>query len=453
MVFERLLNTRLKYFLLPALMVLFTTAGYFISEGRYFQATLLFICGLAALLLVLWIYDGTNKAMAAFFDALHNNDTTIQFPSGVKNKSLGQLYESMNKLNSHFQNIRMQNEYNEKYYLTLIRNAAAGMMVVNGNNDVVLINNMACRYAGISPDSTNPNLLGIKNPLFYDAVCKLQPGEDITYKHVLGNDFQLLSFRATLLRKNDLSLKLISIQDIRHELESKELESYRKLISVLTHEIMNLISPLTSVSRKLYSTYHMNEKPITLPDMNDDILKTTLNSLQVIDEQTCGLLNFIDNYRRLSHVPSPEMKAIDVEEWVEQLKIVYNDKMRENEIAFTIHYDRVAKTIWADKKLLNQVIINLVNNAFDALMETDADRKLAIEISSIPHNRMRIKIINNGPQIPHDLQEKIFVPFFTTKTTGSGIGLSICQEIIRLHNGSLMVVSGQEGQTSFIMEI
>jgi signal transduction histidine kinase len=325
--------------------------------------------------------------------------------------------------------------------------------VLNSENQVELINKIACQYAGISPDSTNPKLLEIRNPLFYEAICNLKPGEDTTYRHVLENRLQLLSFRATLLSKEKSTVKLISIQDIRHELESKELESYRKLISVLTHEIMNLTSPLTSVSKALFSIYHKGDRPVEISEIDEPILKTTLNSLQVIDEQTNGILNFVENYRKISRIPQPDLKPFTVEEWTEQLRIVYSEKMRENNIAFAISHNPAVKQILADKKLLNQVMINLVNNAVDAVMENEDERKISIEILLTSQNRVRIMINNNGPQIQPELQEKIFIPFFTTKKHGSGIGLSISQEIMRLHKGTLTAVSSRERTTSFILEL
>ena len=126
--------------------------------------------------------------------------------------------------------------------------------------------------------------------------------------------------------------------------------------------------------------------------------------------------------------------------------------MRENKVSFSIHTDKSPKQIVADKNLLNQVIINLINNSFDAVLETGLDRIIEINIMKTLHDRVLIKISNNGPVIPPQLQEKIFIPFFTTKKNGSGIGLSIAQEIMKLHNGSLVVVSTLEDKTSFILE-
>jgi signal transduction histidine kinase len=285
------------------------------------------MAGLLAAAMILQLYEGTNKAAAYLFDAWRNNDTTLQFPTGIHNKSLARMYNSLNMLNRHFQAIRVEHEYNEKYYRALIQHSATGLLVLDSNNRIEIMNKTACRYAGISVDSTQPDLLRIKNPLFYEAICNLNPGEDTMYRQSHGNDLQILSFRAALLRKNGNSQKLVSIQDIRYELESKELDSYRKLISVLTHEIMNLMSPLTSVSKVMVGLYHPKEKTISLADLDENILKTTLNSLQVIDEQTRGILNFLENYRKISRIPKPEIHPFPVEEWVEQLRIVYSENM------------------------------------------------------------------------------------------------------------------------------
>ncbi len=453
MVSERLLHTRYRYLVVLTMLVLFTAAGFLLAKRDFLAASVLFLTGLLTVIVMLRIYSGANQAVAYFFNALRNQDTTHQFPVTPENRSLSQLYESMNLLNKYFQDIRIQNEYNEKYYRTLIRHSATGMLVLNSDNEVELINKMACQYAGISSETTNPNLLRIRNQSFYEAVCNLRPGTDLTYKHILGNDYQVLSFRASMLRKNDRVVKLVSIQDIRHELESKELESYRKLISVMTHEIMNLMSPLTSVSKVLYSLYFNNQKAISLNDMDEHILKTTLNGLQVIEEQGSGLLNFVDNYRKISKLPQPDIQAIELAEWMEQLRIVYAEKMEQQQISLEMTHDRNISRIWADKKLLNQVMINLLNNAMDAVIENEGDRKIEVEVFTLHSQRLRIKVSNNGPHIPPELQEKIFVPFFTTKQNGSGIGLSISQEIMKLHKGSLMVVSARGGDTSFILEI
>ena len=452
MVSEKLLSTRTRYILFFLSIIAFTGSGIMIYHKNYLFTAVLMSSGFIFIYLINRIYNTTNEAMAFFFNSLRNDDTTLHFPSEVKNKTLADFYKSMNLLNKHFQEIKIKNEYNESYYKTLIQYASTGLLVLDSNNQVELINKAACLYAGISPESVNMNILKIKHPSFYEAVCNLKPGENVTYKNLISNNLQILYFRAVMIRRKDTDLKLVSIQDIRNELEFREMESYRKLISVLTHEIMNLLSPLISVSKELYSMFRHNDSPKDLSQLDETTIQTAVTGLQLINEHSNGLLNFVNNYRKISKIPPPEFTTFDQEEWLEQLKIVYAGKMNEHNIQFRILPDKSFREIIADKKLLNQVMINLINNAFEALMETQAERKLEIQMTKNQQNRILIKVINNGPLIPSGLLDKIFVPFFTTKKNGSGIGLSISQEIMKLHNGSIVAVSSEENQTAFILE-
>jgi signal transduction histidine kinase len=453
MVSEKLLSTRARFIMLFLTIISFTGSGIMIHHKNYLMATVLMSSGLILIYLINRIYNATNEAMAFFFNSLRNDDTTLHFHSEIKNKTLADFYTSMNLLNKHFQEIKIRNEYNESYYKTLIQHASTGLLVLNNNNQVELINKAACLYAGISPESVNLNILKIKHPSFYEAVCNLKPGENVTYKNLISNNLQILYFRAVMIRRKDTDLKLVSIQDIRNELEFKEMESYRKLINVLTHEIMNLLSPLTSVSKELYSMFRNHDSPKAMSQLDETIIQTAVSGLNLINEHSNGLLNFVNNYRKISKIPQPEFTTFDPDEWSEQLRIVYEGKMKEHSIRFRILSDKSIREIIADKKLLNQVMINLINNSFEALMETEGERKLEIQMTKNQQNRIIIKVINNGPLIPPGLLDKIFVPFFTTKKNGSGIGLSISQEIMKLHNGSIVAVSSGENQTSFILEL
>ena len=453
MVSDRLLHTRTHYLVLVFLATTFTAAGILLVRSYFAMAAVLGVAGLICCWLNLKIYRSTNDTVAYFFNALQNEDTSLTYPDTRKNRSLSGLFESLNRLNQHYQEIKLQNEFNEKYYKTLIQHSVTGLLVLNQDGRVDLINEVACRYAGISPESTNPNLLQVKNPKFYQALCALQPGENQTYRQVIGNTIQVLDFRAILLRKNDLAVKLVSIQEIRQELEDREFESYRKLISVMTHEIMNLLSPLTSVTGSLNSVYHKGGKPLRMDQVDGQILKSTLNSIELIHEQSQGILNFISNYRKLLRIPQPVIKAYEVQDWADQIRIVFSGRMQENGIDFKVRADRSLRQIEADKNLINQVVINLVNNAVDAVAEIDGEKMIQVEISGHRQDRVRISVSNNGPLIPAEVQEKIFVPFFTTKKEGSGIGLSISQEIMKLHKGSLVMVSGPGNLTTFIIEI
>ena len=449
---ERIVHSRYSYPLAIIITVILISSGYFFAISRYTGAAALFIAGLLTFQWLLWLQGHTNRTVAYFFKALGNSDTAHQFPVEIANTSMSQLHESMNTVIRHFQAIKMQNEYNENYYKAIIRHSNSGLLVLNSDNKVELINQAAALYAGISADSLNPNQLKIKNPAFYDAICSLKPGYDVTYKQISGNEYQLLTFRASMISKEGRNLKLISIQDIRHEMESKELESYRKLISVLTHEIMNQVSPLASVSKSLLSYFSPDDKEMKVSEIDENLWNNTRKGLQLIGEHSNGLMNFISNYRKISKIPHPVIMPFDAGEWMEQWQIVYADKMRDLGIQFRISREARLPAVSGDKNLLNQVIINLLNNAIDAVLEISENREIILDCSMHQSNRIRVRISNNGPSIPAEIQDKIFVPFFTTKKHGSGIGLSICQEIMKLHRGSLTVLSS-EGKTSFVAEI
>jgi signal transduction histidine kinase len=334
----------------------------------------------------------------------------------------------------------------------LIQHTAAGLLVVNSKDQIELINDQACRFAGIPPESTNLNLLRVRNPDFYAAVCETRPGPGFTYRQTIAGQVQVLSFKITQFKRNSETLRLVSIQDIHRELELKEGESYRKLISVLTHEIMNLMSPLTSVAGVLEKIY-LGAKIPDISDIDKELIRVTRNSVAVIRDQSVGISNFLANYRKISKLPEPELSPFDALEWMEQLKIAFSGKMVEHAIHFDLVHDKALVRIEADKKLINQLIINILNNAIDAVKMNDGDRLIRIRLDLCRVNGVRITVSNNGPEIPSEIKDKIFVPFYTTKKEGSGIGLSICREIVRAHRGTMTLVSDVEHMTSFIIEL
>jgi two-component system, NtrC family, nitrogen regulation sensor histidine kinase NtrY len=449
MISESVFSNKRLYLFFILSSAFFISAGIFFALGVYLNAGLSFAGGLIMTIKILSICNQTNASVSLLFESLRNNDTAIQFDTTVGGRQMKRLHESMNQAIKYFQNIRMQNEYNEQYYKALIQYSATGLVVMNQNNEIELINEVAARYGGIPPQTTNFRSLGIKNPVFLQALCDLKPGESKTFRNLISSEIQFLFFRASLIKKADKTVKMISIQDIRQELESKELESYRKLIHVLTHEIMNLITPVTTVSHSLYLLHKSDKKDWK----KSEIENHTIKGLQVIEEQSDGIMNFVNNYRKISKIPEPVIAAFSVKEWVEQLEIAYSGLMKQKGIEFQSSVEKSIAHINADKKLLNQVMINLINNAVDALSEKNGERLLSLKISVNRHDKIVIRLINNGQVIPPEIQEKIFVPFFTTKIKGSGIGLSISQEIVKMHKGSIVMVSSPESLTCFTIEL
>lgn len=447
--FEQPYSTNRLIFNLILSALIFFSAGILYSKGIVFYSVLLFLTGGIITYGVFRFYRTSNLSIGLFFESLMNNDTGFRFPEIKSNSILAGLYKSMNQLIKYFQILKTQNAANEQYYKALIHHSATGMVVMNHANEIELMNETAARYAGLSPETIQFKNIRIKHPDLYDALCRLKPGETNTFRNVRNGEILFLFFRATKVSRNEESVKLISIQDIKQELESREIESYRKLISVLTHEIMNMVTPITAVSGSLNSTFTLKQEKSECKEYEIQ----TINGLRLIEEQSRGIMNFVNNYRKITKLPEPVFQEIAVKAWINQLEVSFRDTFASHKINFQTELSKSLQIIQADKNLLNQVMINLINNAVEALSEVNRERVLIVRTEINRNNRAVIKVINNGPLIPSEIQENVFVPFFTTRKNGSGIGLSLSNEIIKMHKGSLSLISNSEDQTVFTIEL
>ena len=369
-------------------------------------------------------FNQSNRQIAFFFEAIRNEDSSLKFPTSIRQKSLRHLYQSLNSLNDRINEIKQQNEYLEKYYQTFIQHAATGLMAVNQNNEVEIMNEKAFEYAGI-PSFTPLHLIPVRNPDLFNTLALINPGEAHTYKR-FNSDSQInLLIRSKEIRYGGKVSKLISLQDIRHELDEKELDSWQKLIRVLTHEIMNSIAPIVSLTGTLRKFVTVEGKSIQPAKVDEETIENIIQGLDTIEERGNGLVNFVNSYRKLTRIPKPEFASFGLTDWLDQIRLLFQEKLEKQQINLEIKIDPKIKHLTGDKKLLTQVVINILNNAVEALEEIPENRKIKITVDLSRQNRTLIRIANNGPVIPGEVIEKIFIPFFTTKEQGSGIGLSL----------------------------
>ena len=240
------------------------------------------------------------------------------------------------------------------------------------------------------------------------------------------------------------------MQDIRKELDEKELDSWLKLIRVLTHEIMNSIAPVTSLSENLCSYYIREGEAIPAGEVTEKMVQNTIRGLKVINEQGIGLIRFVETYRKLTRLPEPVRSAVRIGELVENTVMLYRQELEEKMVRVSLHAAKSDMELSIDEKLISQVLINLVKNAAEAL-EGREEAGIRIECRENENRQAEVLVIDNGPGIAPDMIDEIFIPFFTTRENGSGIGLSLSRQIMRLHNGSLKVRSIPERETVFTM--
>ncbi len=289
-----------------------------------------------------------------------------------------------------------------------------------------------------------------KDSKLFETINSIKPFErKLIAISAEGTEIQL-SLKATSFRTHSDELVILSIQDIKNELDEKEIDSWMKLIRVLMHEIMNSITPITSLSESLSNIFSSEGKPISPGHVNAKTIATTLLGLNVIKEQGNGLMSFVESYRKLTRVPEPVKKLFKVSELMRRVQVLYNSLEMSGSSDLSISLANPELEIFADQNLISQVLINLLKNALEA-NENNADTKITIVVSDCLNNHPEICVIDNGSGITAENLDEIFVPFFTTRQNGSGIGLSISRQIMKVHGGNLKVKSVPGKETVFCL--
>lgn len=439
--------------LLIIMIVLSSAAGgMMVPEERYDLALLALLATIVLVIFLLADIRRGGKSVTRFFESVLSGDFSTTFDESDRDPFIRTLHERMNRLIRKFRDLRVRSESRETYYRAVLQQSATGLVVLNAQDEIVVINRAAARFAGISPDSTDKRLMKIRNPHFFEQLTHLSPGEKRTYRDHGPGPSSAFLLRAIELDLSGERLKVISIENIRRELDQTELESYQRLIRVLTHEIMNSVAPLTSVSGTLQKRFFPDHSPIDPSGVNDDLIRGLIQGLSTIDDQTRGMVEFVNNYRKLTKLPEPVLGQIEVTGWIEKIGILITDQLQEAGVRLSFSVDPGISIIHADPRLLNQVILNLVNNAIDAMRENQGKKELSISLFRVDPEHVYIRVSNNGAPIPEEELEKIFIPFYTTKEHGSGIGLYLSRQIIHQHGG-LLSVSSRSGETSFLIEL
>jgi len=388
----------------------------------------------------------TNQKIAFFFDAIRNDDSTLSFTEHTGNKSLSELNASLNKVNELIKKIKFELLEQEQYFKTILEHVSIGIITFNENGNIFLANSAARNLLNYE-HLTHINQISRVDKKLFTTISELQPGDRklVSFNGKAG--VVQLSLKSTLFKTAQQNLQLVAIQDIKNEMETKELESWIKLIRVLTHEIMNSVAPITSLSQTI-SGYFKN---LDGKQPDEKIIGNTIKGLEVINERGAGLISFVENYRKLTRLPQPDKKPVKIAQLFENTITLINYESVNEHVDITYKTNPPDLEILADKEQISQVLINLIKNSLEALKST-GDGKIVLSGEINSNGRIQLTVSDNGPGIPEDLMDKIFIPFFTTKESGSGVGLSISRQIMMLHGGSLKVVSVPGKSTSAILE-
>ncbi|MEZ5104559.1 MAG: ATP-binding protein [Draconibacterium sp.] len=441
-----------NFYLNIVFRVLLLAAVALVIGWIFFDRQVYFIGGFFVLIYVIQIAElinylnRTNRKIAFFFDAIRNDDSTLNFPERTGSKSLSELNASLNKVNELIKKIKFELQEQEQYFKTIIEHISIGIITYNENGNIFLSNTSA-RNLLLNEHLNHIDQIKRIDKKLFSTLKELQPGDNRLVSFTGNEGSVQLSLRSTHFKTATDNLQLVTIQDIRSEMDTKELESWIKLIRVLTHEIMNTIAPITSLSQTILGYFKNLEG--NLP--SEKIIGNTIKGLEVINERGVGLISFVESYRKLTRIPQPDKKPVDVAHLFETIiTLIKYEPLNEN-VKITHELDSAGLEVSADKKQISQVLINLVKNSMEALKDND-EGIISIKGEYGENGRVQITVTDNGPGIPGEIMDKIFVPFFTTKESGSGIGLSLSRQIMLLHGGRLKVISKPNVQTVFTLE-
>ena len=444
-------NLYFNIILRVTLIVIFSVVlGYslFIVRSVRFSVICLVILAVMTVNLITYL-NSTNKKIRFFFDSVRNDDSNLSFPYETGNAALNELYQSMNRVNHQIQLLKIENRQQEQYFRTLLEHLAAGIITFNDKGFILHANSSAKKLLSLDV-LTHLQQIEQKDRKLFEIISSIKPFErKLIAINAEGGEIQL-SLKATSFRTKENELVILSIQDIKNELDEKEIESWMKLIRVLMHEIMNSITPITSLSESLSNIYISDGKPVLPGQINVKTIATTLQGLNVIKEQGKGLMSFVESYRKLTRVPEPEKKLFKVADLMRRVQVLYNSLEKSDRIKLSVSLKEPDLEIFADQNLISQVLINLVKNALEA-NENNKKGKIVIIASEGISDHYEICVVDNGPGISEENIDEIFVPFFTTKPNGSGIGLSISKQIMRVHGGNLKVRSVPDKETVFCL--
>jgi nitrogen fixation/metabolism regulation signal transduction histidine kinase len=421
-----------------------------LDRGYYYTLTgIIFLIVLQTYLLVNQV-NKTNADLEKFFSSVQDHDSSIRFPEKAKNNSFGKLHNRMNQLNTIIQNVKIENERTSQFLQSVVDHVDIGLLSFDVNGNIEIYNRAAKRYLNVQQPRQLSSLKTTNDELF-KVIKNIKPGQEILHKMKIDNLLQSILVKASELKFESNVIKLVSFQDITNELDKKELDSWQKLIRVLTHEIMNSISPITSLTGVIsgYFKKKDNENTIPLELIDHQIVSKTLSGLNTIEETGKGLLDFVDKYRSLTSLPKPNLSKFTIDSLFRKCKLLMESNISNSiKIITSVYPEDIA--IVADYAQVEQILINLIKNAVEALSNMK-DGTIHLK-AFYAENGTFIQVADNGIGISGDIIEDIFVPFYTTKENGSGIGLSLSKQIMQNHDGTISVNSAPDKGSEFTLK-
>jgi two-component system, NtrC family, nitrogen regulation sensor histidine kinase NtrY len=420
-------------------------------ESLVFKSDFLFVTVAVALFAAFQIYslvhltEKTNRDLSRFLLSIRYDDTSQSFTGEGLGTSFSELNGAFNQVIRKLQETRAEMEVHSRYLNTILQHVGIGLLAYRPDGSVILINSAAKKLLKV-PGLADISSLRQDYPELVNALLVLKHGDKKLVKFSSEGETGYLSMfaRSFLLREERYTL--VSLQNIQAELEEKEMEAWQNLIKVLTHEIMNSITPISSMTATLLDMLSSTEN--AKAPMDRDTIEDMTGALKTIHQRSQGLMNFVNSYRNMTLIPKPKFVLLSLTDFFRRIEKLMHHRLSDNGIFFTWSVSPETLELTADPDLMEQVLINLLLNAIHAVTGCRNPR-IALSASLTPEGKTTLVVEDNGVGIVPEALEKIFIPFFTTKKRGTGIGLSLSRQILRLHNATISAKSVRDAGAAF----
>jgi nitrogen fixation/metabolism regulation signal transduction histidine kinase len=422
--------------------------SYLLIKGPYIYLVLLIPVVIYQLAELYRFQHKAHKELNQFVESVHYRDFSRHFDVKHAPVELQPMRQGFNQITDTFKDISKEKETTHQYLQKILELVDTGILSYSMENGEVIWMNESLKRLLQLPYLKTISSLSKRDEGLYQEVVLLKPAESkIATVHLESSSFKIL-LSATAFQTNEKKFMLIAFQNINEALDLTESKAWQKLLSVMTHEIMNSVAPISSLADTLKNRL---EKSMPYLDNNDGAVHDLELGIETIKRRSEGLLKFAETYRNLNKITKPNLKKVYVRDLFENLYQLMQPTLEPRNIEMEIVLKDTGLMVEVDSSLIEQVLINLVVNAKDALKDKEGAR-IVLSASLSNKQKVFIRVSDNGTGIPEDVQENIFIPFFSTKKTGSGIGLSLCKQIMMLHKGNIQMHSVPGEGTAFTLQ-
>ncbi|MEO1049645.1 MAG: ATP-binding protein [Bacteroidota bacterium] len=424
----------------------------FLAYNDGFAINQLIVLGLVGLQVFSLIrhLDRSNREIITFLNSIEYDDLSYSYKATGSNSSVDKLNQELNKVLERLRDIRKDKEADFQYLKNIVQHVGIGLITFDKNGTIQIMNTAAKKLLKIDQIENVDELKTLSEPLVEIFSRLMTGGRDLVRLEVGGEIVQLAVYAIELTLRGE-EYKLVSLQNIQSELEEKEMEAWQNLVRVLTHEIMNSVTPISSLATTVEQELRHQLEGTEDYSFSDEEVGDIHLAIQTIQKRSKGLIRFVQDFRNLTHIPKPKLSVINIQQLFSELCVLLKKEIEANNIQLKVNVEPSNLSINADKELIEQVLINLVKNATQAF---DEQTLRLIELTAYYGDKGRpiISVKDNGSGIEEEALDKIFIPFFTTKKSGSGIGLSLSRQIMRQHQGTLGVKSKIDEGTEFFLK-